>query len=98
MSKLSLIDNKDQKRYELWVEKEFARLEYIKARDRIFLTHTEVPTTLEGRGIGSNIVAMALADVERQNLTLVPMCPFVAGYIKSHPEWKKLVLRGINIE
>jgi len=73
-------------------------IEYIKAKEKIFLTHTEVPKELNGKGIGSAIVKAVLEDIERQDLTLVPLCPFVAGYIKRHPEWKKLVLKNINIE
>ncbi|WP_367657609.1 GNAT family N-acetyltransferase, partial [Coprobacter fastidiosus] len=32
------------------------------------------------------------------NLKLVPLCPFVAGYIQKHPEWKKLIMRGVRVE
>ena len=33
----------------------------------------------------------------RQGLRLVPLCPFVAGYIQKHPDWKRIVMQGINI-
>ncbi|MDC6403897.1 MULTISPECIES: GNAT family N-acetyltransferase [Maribacter] len=95
---LNVTDNPDKKRYEANVEGSMAFLEYIKAKDKIYLTHTEVPTALEGKGIGSSLVLKVLEDVERQDLTLVPLCPFVAMYLKKHPEWKKLVMKGINIE
>lgn len=93
-----LKDNTEARQYEVSVEEQIARIEYIKAQDKIYLTHTEVPLSLEGKGIGSKIVEMALKDVARQDLTLIPLCPFVAGYIKDHPEWKKIVLKGINIQ
>lgn len=93
-----LIDNEAKKQYEYHIDGQIARIEYIKTvNNEIFLTHTEVPEALEGRGIASSIIGKALADVERQGLRLVPLCPFVAGYIQRHPEWKRLVLRGINI-
>ena len=44
------------------------------------------------------IKSNALADIERQGLRLVPLCPFVAGYIHKHPEWKRIVMRGIHIK
>jgi predicted GNAT family acetyltransferase len=94
----TLIDNESKKQYEFHGDGLVPRIEYIKAQNRIFLAHTEVPVELEGRGIGSEIIRQALQDVEKQDLILVPLCPFVAGYIKKHPEWKKLVLKGINIE
>ncbi len=92
-----LINNEPLKRYEFHVENEIPVIEYILAKNKIFLTHTEVPKTLEGKGIGSALVKAVLRDIEAKNLTLVPMCPFVAAYIKRHPEWKKLVLKGINV-
>jgi predicted GNAT family acetyltransferase len=92
-----LIDNEAAKQYELNVEGTIVKIEYIKVQDKIYLTHTEVPPVLEGKGLGSSIVKQALEDIKRQDLTLIPLCPFVALYIKRHPEWKELVLKGITI-
>ncbi|GBD91775.1 hypothetical protein BMS3Abin04_02507 [bacterium BMS3Abin04] len=92
-----LVDNEQLKQYEFHIDKFVPKIEYIKEKDKIYLTHTEVPTNLEGRGIGSDLIKNVLEDIKRKNLTLIPLCPFVALYIKRHPEWKKLVLKGINI-
>ena len=92
-----LIDNTEAKQYEFHVDGHVPRIEYIKTKEKIFLTHTEVPKALEGKGVGSALVKAVLKDIERQELTLVPLCPFVAAYIKRHPEWRKLVLKGIKI-
>lgn len=92
-----LIDNPDKPQYEFHLEGEIPRLEYIKAQDKIYLTHTEVPSALAGRGIGSALIGAVLEDIDRQGLTLVPLCPFVAMFLKRNPEWKRLVLKGINI-
>lgn len=93
-----LIDNTDAKRFEFHIGASVPRIEYILTRNKIYLTHTEVPTELEGKGIGSALIKAALEDIEKKDLTLIPLCPFVAAYIKRHPEWKRLVLKGINIE
>lgn len=92
-----LIDNAEAKQYEYHIDGVLAKIEYIKAKDKIYLTHTEVPKELEGKGVASVLVKKVLEDVESKGLTLIPMCPFVAAYIKRHTEWKKLVLKGINI-
>ena len=92
-----LIDNAEDKQYEYHIDGALAKIEYIKAKDKIYLTHTEVPKELEGKGVASSLVKQVLEDIEIKELTLIPMCPFVAAYIKRHPEWKKLVLKGINI-
>ena len=91
-------DNKEKKRYELQIGGHTAFIDYIISKDdKIFLTHTEVPKELEGKGIGSGMVLQALVDIKKRELTLVPLCPFVAGYLKKYPTWKELVLKGINI-
>ncbi|MEM1322523.1 MAG: GNAT family N-acetyltransferase [Bacteroidota bacterium] len=94
----SLIDNAEAKQYEFHIDGHTPKIEYIKAKGKIYLTHTEVPKELEGKGIGSALIKATLEDVKRQELTLVPLCPFVAAYIKRHPEWRELVLKNINIE
>lgn len=93
----TLVDNREQKRYEFQIGEESPRVEYIRAADKIYLTHTEVPPSLAGNGIGSELIGAVLEDIERQGLTLIPLCPFVALYLKRNPEWKRLVLKGINI-
>lgn len=92
-----LIDNEKDNQYEFHIDKFIPRIEYIKAQNQVYLTHTEVPKELEGKGIGSTLIRKVLEEIEQNNLTLIPMCPFVAMYIKDHPEWKSLVLKGINI-
>ena len=37
-------------------------------------------------------------DQYTPNIRLVPLCPFVAGYIHKHPEWKRIVMKGIHIQ
>lgn len=93
----TILDNQEKKRFEMKVDNHIAFVEYIKTNDKFFLTHTEVPTELEGQGIASNMVKQVLEIVEKTELSLIPLCPFVAGYIKKHPEWKKLVFKGVNI-
>ena len=94
---LELIDNTEKKRYEIYVGTEVPRVEYIRAQDKIYLTHTEVPPSLAGKGIGSKLIGAVLEDIKEKGLTLIPLCPFVALYLQRNPEWKKLVLKGINI-
>lgn len=92
-----LIDNKEAGQYEFHMDGFIPRLEYIKTKDKIFLTHTEVPGELEGKGLGFALVKAVFEEVERLQLPMIPLCPFVAAYIKRHPEWKRIVSKGINI-
>ena len=98
METYKVIDNVALHQYEFRIGDLIPRIEYIKTKTgEIYLTHAEVPSALEGKGVGSSLVRLALEDIERQQLRLVPLCPFVAGYVQKHPEWKRLVMEGINI-
>ena len=92
-----LIDNEEERRYEFHLGDYIPRVEYIKTKDKIYLTHTEVPPSLAGKGIGTALIGAVLQDVEQKGLTLVPLCPFVALFLQRNPEWKRLVLKGIKI-
>ena len=99
MNDYELIDNTQDRQYEFHIGEMTPYIEYIKTKNgQIHLSHKEVPSKLKGKGIGSRLVEKTLRDIERQRLELVPLCPFVAGYIKRHPEWKRIVMQGINIE
>jgi len=62
--------------------------------NRIAFVHTEVDPACEGRGFGSKLVAAALEDVRRKGLEVVPLCPFMAHYMASHPEVHDLLASG----
>jgi predicted GNAT family acetyltransferase len=92
-----LVDNKEKKRFEYQLEKGNALVEYIKTENKIYLTHTEVPPRYEGQGIASALVKDVLGEVEKSGLKLVPLCPYVAAYIKRNPDWKKVLDSRVNI-
>jgi Predicted acetyltransferase len=87
-----LIDNTVENQYEFHIDDYIPKVEYIKSvNGEIFFTHTEVPGPLEGQGIGSQLIEKALADIDKKRLVLVPLCPFVARYINTHPEWSYII-------
>lgn len=51
------------------------------------MTHTGVPSALEGRGIAAALVKEALNWARTEGLKVDPICSYVRVYIKRHPEW-----------
>lgn len=90
-------DNESRKRFEYATEEGTAFVDYILVKDKIYLTHTEVPKALNGKGIGMKLVRAALENIKDRSLTLIPLCPFVALFLQRNPAYKNLVLPSINI-
>ena len=82
-----VVDVPEKSRYELRLDGHLIGLAAYRRRDgRIAFTHTEVDPACSGRGFGTRLAAVALADARRQGLDVVPLCPFIARYVEAHPE------------
>jgi hypothetical protein len=66
-------------------------LEYQQQEGRLVITHTGVPASLEGRGMGSSLARAGLDYARQKGLMVVPLCSFIAGYIRKHPEFQDLL-------
>ncbi|GAA5515009.1 hypothetical protein Dcar01_03773 [Deinococcus carri] len=88
---ITVQDNPQAGRFEARVGEHLAIAAYRRVGDALMFTHTEVPEALEGQGVGSRLVHDALAEVRARGLQVIPMCPFVAAYIRRHPEDQDLV-------
>lgn len=58
---------------------------------RHIFVHTEVDDAHSGRGVGTRLVQSALDDVRDRGGTIVAICPFVAAYVRRHPEYDDLI-------
>ncbi len=81
-------NNLGEQRYEVQVGDTTAFLTYEKKPGQTIFVHTSVPPALEGQGIGSAIVRQALTDAVNEKRWLIPLCPFVRGYLLQHPEYQ----------
>ena len=83
-------DNSDQQRFELVEQGHLAFAEYRIEGDVITFTHTIVPASLQGMGVGSRLIEGALSEVRRRGLKVRATCTFVAAYLARHPEWQDI--------
>lgn len=84
-------NNGDVQRFELELDDKVAFIDYNLLGETIDMVHTEVPTELEGKGIGSMLVSKALDYATIHNLKVIPSCPFIADYIKRYPKYKSVL-------
>jgi uncharacterized protein len=89
---LRVADAPDHQRYEGRIGEDLVGfVEYRTIRGRRVLFHTEIDPRMEGRGIGSRLVAGVLADIRAAGLPIAVKCPFVTAYLERHPEQRDLL-------
>jgi uncharacterized protein len=87
-----VVDHPASSRYELRVGERLAgHADYEVLPDGIILTHTEIDPAYRGRGLANRLAADTLDDIRRRHLRVTPRCPFMARYIRTHPEYADLV-------
>jgi hypothetical protein len=94
MEPLTIFNNKERQQFQVKTDGELASLEYRLYEGNIVLMHTEVPELLGGRGIGSALAEYALNYARANGLPVKVYCPFVAAYIKRHPEQQDIVVKA----
>lgn len=88
-----VIDNPAEHRFELAVEgrSEIAAAYYRVKGDRIVLTHTIVPESLSGQGIGSKLARGVFDMLRASGRKAILVCPFMAAFYAGHPEYADVV-------
>ena len=90
---IELEQNPQRNLFEMKLGEETAFIKYSQNDDKMFLLHTEVPDSMEGKGAGSALVEKTFRYLENKELKAVALCPFIVAYLKRHPEWERIVER-----
>ncbi len=59
----------------------------LTGKDQIIIDHTEVPDAFRGTGTGLRLLKTLLADAEKAERKIIPLCPYAAAQFDKHPEW-----------
>jgi len=85
-------DNPEENRYEIRDgDRVLGLAAYEHRGDTVVFTHTEVDPDAGQEGLGSTLVRAALDDVRSKGGSVVPLCPFVRGWIDRHQDYADLV-------
>ncbi|MFL5846963.1 MAG: GNAT family N-acetyltransferase [Solirubrobacteraceae bacterium] len=92
-----ITDNPAESRLELTVDGELAGwLDYRPAGESTIIAHTEVLDHHEGEGLAGRLVRAAIERIVADGKSVIPTCPFAAGYIAKHPELEEAVLPSLR--
>lgn len=54
--------------------------------EKLTVYHTEVDPAYEGKGFAKLLLGQLVSYARENNLKIVPLCPYVHGQFKRHPE------------
>jgi uncharacterized protein len=91
LNAVAVTHNEEAHRFEATVGGLRSLLAYRLFPDRIVLHHTEVPPPIEGHGMAAKLTRAALDFARSHHLRVVPLCPYVSGFVRKHREYQDLV-------
>lgn len=92
MTDITITNNPAEHRYEARIGNDLAGYcEYNLLSEAIMFTHTEVLEAFEGKGVGSALARHVLDEARADGKHVIPVCQFIAGYIRKHRDYADLV-------
>lgn len=91
MNSIAITNNEENQRFETRVGDELAFVEYRWHMGNIAFMHTYVPDVGRGQGLASALAKYVLEFAKHQKLKILVYCPYIAQYIKRHPEYESLI-------
>jgi len=79
----------------VWTQdgKRLAEMTYTVAGSRVIIDHTTVDEVLRGKGAGAQLVRAAVEWARRENVKLLPLCPFARSVFDKTPEYADVLAR-----
>ena len=82
---------KDKNNYILNVDGNIAYVEYVIKNEKMYLTYSEVPTSLRGQGIGKILVEKTFEKLTEEGYKAVAICSYVKAIAQRSPKWKDII-------
>lgn len=98
MADVTVTDNTERHRFEVVLAGHVAFADYRLSPGHIELPHTVVPPAFEGKGVASALARYAFDQARARGLAVIPTCPFMAGWVKKHPEVHDLIAARCKAE
>ena len=61
------------------------------APNKMIIEHTEVDPSLEGKGVGKQLVHTAVEYARNHDIKIIPLCPFAKSVFERVKEWQDVL-------
>ena len=87
----NVINNQVLLHFEIQLGDDIGFMEYRFNKNNIVLMHTQVPKSMEGKGVAPALAKYAFDYAREHYHPVVVYCPYVLTYLKRHPELNELL-------
>lgn len=87
---MEVVHNQAENRFVIQLDGQLAKLDYMENGDSIVMTHVGVPIEFRGHGIAAIITKAGLDYAKSKSLRVIPMCSYVAAYLRRNPQYIEL--------
>jgi hypothetical protein len=79
----------------VWMQdgRRLAEMTYTTAGSRVIIDHTTVDEVLRGKGAGAQLVRAAVEWARKENVKLLPLCPFARSVFEKTPEYADVLAK-----
>lgn len=96
MTEIKIQHEFDGKRGSFYLEegaKRFAEMVYVMAgQKKMIIEHTEVDESLNGQGIGGKLLDELVDYVRKEDIKVIPLCPFAKAMFKKKEELRDVLI------
>jgi predicted GNAT family acetyltransferase len=77
----------------VWMQdgERLAAMSYSVAGSRVIIDHTDVDDRLRGQGAGKQLVKAAVEWARKENVKLMPLCPFARSVFDKTPDYRDVL-------
>ena len=88
-------DRHGQKGAFVWRQdgEKLAEMTYTVAGSRVIIDHTDVDDRLRGQGAGRKLVQAAVEWARKDNVKLMPLCPFAKSVFDKTPDYADVLAK-----
>ena len=94
-SELEITHNPAEKRFETWIDGKLSKLDYLENGNTIVMTHVGVHPDHRGQGVAARLTEVALEYAKGKSLRVIPMCSYVAAFIRRNPQFIELTKQKV---
>ncbi|SMG30164.1 GNAT family N-acetyltransferase [Arenibacter troitsensis] len=91
MDNLTVQHEKDNHRFTMAINGEIAKVAYQLRDGKMYLTYSEVPYNLRGKGYGKELVERTFEQLTKEGYKAVAVCSYIKAVARRSEKWNAII-------